>query len=104
MSYPRFPKAEHGSDLRPNVSWIEIIPRKQEGGMQEVRQEEGHGGSPSEVKDFFPSFWQCCWKAASSCQPCSQLFSPKSPTLVVLRGADSVGPVFCALPGSEQLR
>ena len=27
-----------------------------------------------------------------------------SGTLVVLRGADSVGPVFCALPGSEQLR
>ena len=27
-----------------------------------------------------------------------------SGTLVVLRGADSVGPVFCALPRSEQLR
>ena len=27
-----------------------------------------------------------------------------SGTWVVLRGADSVGPVFCALPGSEQLR
>ena len=27
-----------------------------------------------------------------------------SGTLVVLRGADSVGPVFCALPGSKQLR
>ena len=27
-----------------------------------------------------------------------------SGTQVVLRGADSVGPVFCALPRSEQLR
>ena len=27
-----------------------------------------------------------------------------SGTLVVLRGADSVGPVFCAFPRSEQLR
>ena len=27
-----------------------------------------------------------------------------SGTRVVLRGADSVGPVFCALPRSEQLR
>ena len=27
-----------------------------------------------------------------------------SGTLVVLRGADSVGPVFCALPRSKQLR
>ena len=27
-----------------------------------------------------------------------------SGTLVVLRGADSVGPAFCALPGSEQRR
>ena len=52
-----------------------------------MRQEEGRGGSPSEVRNFFPSFWQRCWKAASSCQPSLQMFSWKSPGSCPLPGA-----------------
>ena len=38
------------------------------------------------------------------CMPLPGLSHSGSGTEVVLRGTDSVGPVFCALPRSEQLR
>ena len=41
---------------------------------------------------------------ALGCMHLSGVSHSGSGTRVVLRGADSVGPVFCALPRSEQLR
>ena len=41
---------------------------------------------------------------ALSCLHLPGLSGSGSGTRVVLRGADSVGPAFCALPRSEQLR
>ena len=43
-------------------------------------------------------------KRALGCMHFPGLSCPGSGTWVVLRGADSVGPAFCALPRSEQLR
>jgi len=43
-------------------------------------------------------------RLALGCMHLSGLSHSCSGTRVVLRGTDSVGPVFCALPRSEQLR
>jgi len=43
-------------------------------------------------------------RPALSCMHVPGLSCSGSRSLVVLRGADSVGPEFCALPRSEQLR
>ena len=43
-------------------------------------------------------------RPALGCMPLPGLSRSGSGTQVVLRGADSVGPVFYALPRSEQLR
>ena len=43
-------------------------------------------------------------RPALGCMHLPGLSRSGSGTLVVLRGADSVGPAFCALPRSEQLR
>ena len=43
-------------------------------------------------------------RPALGCMPLPGLSHSGSGTEVVLRGTDSVGPVFCALPRSEQLR
>ena len=43
-------------------------------------------------------------RPALGCMHLPGLSPSGSGTRVVLRGADSVGPVFCALPRSEQLR
>ena len=43
-------------------------------------------------------------RPALGCMHLSGLSCSGSGTQVVLRGADSVGPAFCALPRSEQLR
>ena len=43
-------------------------------------------------------------KLALGCLHLLGLSRSGSETQVVLRGADSVGPEFCALPRSEQLR
>ena len=43
-------------------------------------------------------------RPALGCMYLPGLSRSGSGTRVVLRGADSVGPAFCALPGSEQLR
>ena len=45
-----------------------------------------------------------CLRPALGCTHFPGLSRPGSGTWVVLRGADSVGPAFCALPRSEQLR
>ena len=44
------------------------------------------------------------WRLALGCMDLLDLSHSGSGTQVVLRGADSVGPAFCALPRSEQLR
>ena len=43
-------------------------------------------------------------RPALGCMPLPGLSCSGSGTQVVLRGADSVGPAFCALPRSKQLR
>ena len=43
-------------------------------------------------------------RPALGCMPLPGLSHAGSGTQVVLRGADSVGPAFCALPRSKQLR
>ena len=45
-----------------------------------------------------------CPRRALGCMHLPGLCRAGSGTQVVLRGADSVGPTFCALPRSEQLR
>ena len=45
-----------------------------------------------------------CLRWALDCMYFPGLSHSASGTRVVLRGADSVGPAFCALPRSEQLR
>ena len=45
-----------------------------------------------------------CPRLALGCMHLPGLSRSGPGTRVVLRGADSVGPVFCALPRSEQLR
>ena len=45
-----------------------------------------------------------CLRLALGCMHLPGLSRSGSGTRVVLRGADSVGPAFCALPRSEQLR
>ena len=45
-----------------------------------------------------------CLRLALGCMHLPGLSLSGSGTRVVLRGADSVGPAFCALPRSEQLR
>ena len=45
-----------------------------------------------------------CLRLALGCMHLPGLSRSGSGTQVVLRGADSVGPAFCALPRSEQLR
>ena len=45
-----------------------------------------------------------CLRWALGCMHLPGLSGSGSGTQVVLRGADSVGPAFCALPRSEQLR
>ena len=45
-----------------------------------------------------------CLKPALGCMHFPGLTHSGSGTQVVLRGTDSVGPAFCALPRSEQLR
>ena len=45
-----------------------------------------------------------CLKPALGCMHLPGLSRSGSGTQVVFRGADSVGPAFCALPRSEQLR
>ena len=45
-----------------------------------------------------------CPRPALGCMHLPGLCRAGSGTQVVLRGADSVGPAFCALPRSEQLR
>ena len=45
-----------------------------------------------------------CLRLALGCMHFPGLSRSGSGTWVVLRGADSVGPAFCALPRSEQLR
>ena len=45
-----------------------------------------------------------CLKQALGCVHFPGLSRSDSGTQIVLRGADSVGPVFCAVPRSEQLR
>ena len=45
-----------------------------------------------------------CLRLALGCMHLPGLSHSGSGTQVVLRGTDSVGPAFCALPRSEQLR
>ena len=45
-----------------------------------------------------------CLRPALGCMHLLGLSHSGSGTQVVFRGADSVGPAFCALPRSEQLR
>ena len=45
-----------------------------------------------------------CPRLALGCMHLPGLSCSGSGTWVVLRGADSIGPAFCALPRSEQLR
>ena len=45
-----------------------------------------------------------CLKRALGCMHCSGLSRSGSGSRVLRKGADFVGPVFCALPWSEQLR
>ena len=45
-----------------------------------------------------------CPRLALGCMHLPGLSCSGSGTRVVLRGADSIGPAFCALPRSEQLR
>ena len=45
-----------------------------------------------------------CPRLALGCMHLPSLSHSGSGTLVVFRGTDSVGPAFCALPRSEQLR
>ena len=45
-----------------------------------------------------------CLRPALGCMHFPGLSHSGSGTQVVLRGSDSIGPAFCALPRSEQLR
>ena len=45
-----------------------------------------------------------CLKRALDCMPSPGLSRSGSGSLVLHKGTDSVGPAFCALPRSEQLR
>ena len=95
------------------VLWGGMLQTNNTGVCRECLQCLGHTGfAPAHGMCAFPVYTAqalvCsagnCLRPALGCMHFPGLNRSGSGTWVVLRGADSVGPAFCALPRSEQLR
>ena len=90
-----------------------MLPTNNTGIYEECSQCLGHTGfAPAHGMCPFPvytaqalgCFARNCLRPALGCMHFPGLSGSGSGTRVVLKGANSVGPAFCALPRSEQLR